>query len=89
MQERSGSSTGVVRRREKAFGKALQAERLKKGISQEELGFEAGYHRTYVSFLERGLKNPTLSTIMDIAATLGLQASDLVIETEKILKDAE
>ncbi len=42
---------------EKAVGMELSACRRKKQISQEQLGFDAGVHRTYVSLIERGLKS--------------------------------
>ena len=46
-----------------AFGEAVRAERERKDLSQEELGFEAGLDRTYVSGIERGVRNPTVVTI--------------------------
>jgi transcriptional regulator with XRE-family HTH domain len=55
-------------------------ERL--GISQEELGFRAGIHRTYVSQIERGLKSPTLGAILKVAKGLGIGAGELVAMTE-------
>jgi DNA-binding XRE family transcriptional regulator len=48
---------------EEAFGKVLRDIRQEHFLSQEELGFESGYHRTYISLLERGRKNPSLNTI--------------------------
>lgn len=45
---------------EEAVGAELQACRPKKQISQEQLGFDAAIHRTYVSMIERGVKSPTL-----------------------------
>ena len=51
----------------------------------EQLGFDSGYHRTYISFLERGLKSPSLSTIMDLADTLKLPASELLKRVERVL----
>ena len=39
---------------EKAFGKVLREIRQGHSLSQEDLGFESGYHRTYISLLERG-----------------------------------
>ena len=48
---------------EEAFGKVLKELRQTHSVSQEELGFESGYHRTYISLLERGRKIPPLNTI--------------------------
>ncbi len=45
---------------ERAFGQVLHDVRSERKISQEQLGFEAGYHRTYISLIERGLKKPSL-----------------------------
>jgi len=44
---------------EEAVGAELRACRQKKQISQEQLGFDTGIHRTYVSLIERGEKSPT------------------------------
>ena len=52
--------------------------RLKRGLSQEQLGFESGYHRTYISQLERGLKNPSLNTVFDLAKVLEVSPSSLI-----------
>ncbi|MEN6577273.1 MAG: helix-turn-helix transcriptional regulator [Phycisphaerales bacterium] len=48
---------------EEAVGAELRACRQKKQISQEQLGFDAGVHRTYVSLIERGVKSPTLGVL--------------------------
>ena len=47
--------------------------RLLRGWSQEELGAQCGIDRTYVSGVERGVRNPTLTVIAAIA--VGLQVS--------------
>ena len=83
MQRASSSSPG--RKRELAFGRVLQEVRREKGLSQEQLGFDSGYHRTYISFLERGKKSPSLSTIMNLAETLSVPASEMVRRVELIL----
>ena len=49
---------------EKAFGQALRAIREEKGISQERLALDAGFDRTFVSLLERGLRSPTIRTVV-------------------------
>ncbi|RJQ75441.1 MAG: XRE family transcriptional regulator [Desulfobacteraceae bacterium] len=41
---------------EKAFGQVLREARQLRGFSQEKPGVESGYHRTYISLLERGAK---------------------------------
>ena len=68
---------------EKAFGEELQKARDKCGLTQEKLGFESGYHRTYISQLERGQKSPTLKAIVKISAALGIKASDLIARVER------
>ena len=56
------------------FGKAVRARRLALGISQEELAFRAGIHRTYVGDVERGVRNISLSNIHRLAVGLGCRA---------------
>ena len=70
---------------EQAFAQVLKDARLKRGLSQEKLAFEAGYHRTYIGMLERGLMNPSLETILSIAMTLGIPAAELVHSTQDML----
>lgn len=52
------------------FAVNLRRARLKKGISQEELGFRCDLHRTEVSLLERGGREPRLGTIVKLAGAL-------------------
>ncbi len=67
---------------EKAFGKVLREIRQKHSLSQEDLGLESGYHRTYISLLERGEKSPSLNTIFHLAKTLGVLPSEFLRRTE-------
>lgn len=46
-----------------AFGAVLRAARTRSGLSQEALGLACDIDRTYVSLLERGERQPTLSTL--------------------------
>lgn len=46
--------------------------RLEKGLSQEQLAFEADLHRTYISGVERGIRNPTVLVIERIANALNV-----------------
>lgn len=61
----------------KNFGQEIQKLRVAKGLSQEKLAHEIGVHRTYIGFIERGERNPTLYTIFKIAQVLGLKLKDL------------
>jgi len=62
------------------FGDKVRQERTKRNLSQEELAFKAGVHRTYVGMIERAEKNITLSNIAKIAVALNLRISDLFDE---------
>jgi transcriptional regulator with XRE-family HTH domain len=70
---------------ESAFAKVLREARHERGLSQEQLGFDAGYHRTYVGMLERGLMNPSLKTMLSLASALDISASELVRRVESAL----
>jgi transcriptional regulator with XRE-family HTH domain len=76
-------SPRTLRQREKAFGLVLQEIRRERNLSQEQLGFDSGYHRNYIGLLERGLKSPSLSTIMDIAETLEVPATEILRRVEE------
>ncbi len=65
-----------------AFGRVLRRMRKRAALTQEQLGFEADLRRTYVSILELGGQQPSLSTILKIAAALGCTASELVASVE-------
>ena len=62
------------------FAANLRRERERAGLSQEQLGFKAGIHRTEISLLERGGRDPRLSTIARLAAGLGVPLATLVDE---------
>ncbi|MDX2077639.1 MAG: helix-turn-helix transcriptional regulator [bacterium] len=55
---------------DKAFGLAVRQKRLELKFSQEDLAFESGLHRTYISQIERGIKSPSLRVISIIARAL-------------------
>lgn len=58
------------------FGRKVRDERMKLGLSQEELASRAGVHRTYIGMIERAEKNITLENIEKIAKALGIKISD-------------
>lgn len=59
------------------FGEKVREERLKQGLSQEDLASKAGVHRTYVGMIERAEKNITLENIDKIAKALSVSISEL------------
>ena len=60
----------------------LKRLRMKHGWSQEQLAFEAGIHRTYISDLERGARNPTILLLEKLAKPFAVPASDLLANPE-------
>lgn len=64
-----------IRRR---VGLAVQRHRKARGWSQEELADQAGLHRTYVSGVERGIRNPTVTVLEKLAGALGVKLGQLV-----------
>ncbi len=62
------------------FGEKLRNTRLELGYSQEELSFKTGLHRTYISSVERGKRNVSLTNIKKLADALGLKMKDLMPE---------
>ena len=63
-----------IRRR---VGLAVQRLRQEKGWSQEELADRAELHRTYISGVERGIRNPTVTVLAKIARALGATIGQL------------
>ena len=63
----------------------LRRLRTEAGYTQEQFGFEADLRRSYVSILELGQQQPSLTTILKIAKALRLPAQDLVGMTENEL----
>lgn len=61
------------------FGKNLQGCRERAGVAQESLSLIAGLHRTEVSMLERGLREPRLSTIVKLADALSIPLEELLV----------
>ncbi len=72
---------------ERLFGQILRELRTERGLSQEELGFESNYHRTYISQLERGQKNPSLKAIFRLARVLGIRPSEMIRRIESRVEE--
>lgn len=60
------------------FGLRIRELREKKGISQEELSFSTGFHRTYIGMIERGERNISLSNMAVFAKIFELSLSKLL-----------
>ena len=62
----------------KRFGHRVRELRNARGWSQEELADRADLHRTYISAVERGVRNPTITVIERIAKALKVRMAELV-----------
>jgi transcriptional regulator with XRE-family HTH domain len=60
-----------------AFGSHLRSLRRKAGLSQEEAADRAGIHVTYLSGVERGLRNPSIRNVRRLAQALGVPTREL------------
>jgi transcriptional regulator with XRE-family HTH domain len=69
-----------------AFGAVVRDLRLERGLSQEDLSFAAGRHRTYVSLLERGRNSPSLATLWRLAEALQMDPSEIVTRVQRQMK---
>src|ERR1700675_4834710 len=82
---RSGSTgyRGALEKR--AFARVLITAREERGLTQEALAFDSGYHPKYISLLERGKNSPSLTAILEIAKALNMTGADLVRRVESLL----
>ena len=62
---------------QKRFGRRIKELRGVRGLSQEELAFQTGIHRTYLAGIERGIRNPCLKNIAAISEGLGVALYEL------------
>lgn len=69
----------------KAFGEVIRRLRKDRGWTQEQLGFEADIRRTFVSELEIGNQQPSITTIFKIAKALKIKPSELIELVESVL----
>jgi transcriptional regulator with XRE-family HTH domain len=82
---RLGTSDDRAYLEKRAFARVLMALREERGVTQETLAFDSGYHPKYISLLERGKYNPSLTTILEIANALNISGADLVRRVEGLL----
>ena len=67
----------------KIFGAVLRETRERTGLSQERFALKAGLDRTTISMLERGVQQPTLSTLFVLADHLDIKAATLIARVDK------
>lgn len=68
----------------RSLGVRIRAMRLAKGWSQEELGWRSSLDRTYVSGIERGVRNPTLTVLYALAEGLEVSIGALFSSVERV-----
>jgi len=81
MQPRRGTKSATTTP-EKIFGVILRDIRKERGLTQEALAAESGYHTTYISQMERGQKSPSLRTILHLAGALHTPGSEMLRRIE-------
>ena len=62
----------------KILGRNVRERRKARGLSQEELALEADMKRSYLSDLERGVRNPSVRAVGRLAKALGIRAAELL-----------
>lgn len=68
------------------FGQVLREHRNARGLSQEDLALNANVDRTFVSQMERGIRQPSITTLIKLSTALGVQPSAMVAKMEKLLR---
>ncbi|MGA7625737.1 MAG: helix-turn-helix transcriptional regulator [Candidatus Acidiferrales bacterium] len=69
----------------RAFARVLMTLREERGMTQETLAFDSGYHPKYISLLERGQYSPSLTAILEISKALEITGAELVRRVESLL----
>ena len=65
-----------------SLGKLIKHKRKAQKLSQEQLGFLSNLDRTYISGVERGIRNPSLTALVSLARGLGITVSELLKDLE-------
>jgi len=68
-----------------AFGVVVRRYRTERELTQEQVSWNTGMSRVYISELERGLREPGLGTILKLAQCFGVQASEIIAAVEQEL----
>jgi transcriptional regulator with XRE-family HTH domain len=70
----------------KAFGEAVREIRISQGKSQEQLAFDSDLDRTYISGVERGIRNISVVNIQKLAEALDISLTHLFDRVERQIK---
>ena len=73
----------------KQFGEVLRSLRKQRGLSQEKLAELANLHDRHISFIERGLRKPSIVIVFQLAKALDIEASELIRMVEKRIQQSE
>ncbi len=66
----------------KQLGLNIKEKRNQLGISQEQLAFQCGFDRTYISLIERGKRNPSFINLLKLSKGLNTRIEDIVANME-------
>lgn len=69
-----------------ALGETIVRKRVAVDLSQQELAKIAGVHRSYMSDVERGLRNITLATLESIAGALKVSSAELLVSSYQLME---
>ena len=72
---------------EQAFGQILREYRKKANLSQEKLAQESDLDRTYISLLERGLRQPSITTVFQLSAALKISSTAIISVLEAMVNE--
>jgi transcriptional regulator with XRE-family HTH domain len=61
-----------------AFGLALRDARRQRNVSQDQFAEATGLHRTHISLIERGLREPNLDTLVKLSRGLGVTPAEMI-----------
>jgi transcriptional regulator with XRE-family HTH domain len=67
-----------------AFGQAIRELREEQGISQEAFAMKCGVDRSHYGGMERGERNPSLTSVFKIAKALGIRPSQIHARAEQL-----
>jgi transcriptional regulator with XRE-family HTH domain len=68
----------------KLVGRNVRRLRLAAGMTQEEYAERSGFSQQYISDLERGRRNPTVVSLLELAAPLGASPAQLITEANDV-----